>query len=287
MSTEAKRQFCTFVVEGLVFGIQVEHVQEVLMHQEMTPVPLAPRTVRGLLNLRGQIVTAIEMRTRLGLRDRPADSLPTIVVVRVGEDIVSLLVDEIGDVVDIGADGVEPPPRPFAAPRARCFRESARCKEAWCSFSTFERPSTSRWRRTQYRSNDLAVGLEAWMRALVVDDSRVMRSILRRTLLKEGLDVVEAGDGDEALARLDEPGRFDLMLVDWNMPGVNGLELVRRVRADPRHAATPMMMVTSEVEAEPIREALDAGANDYLMKPFTEDDLRGKLLWLGVTVRDT
>lgn len=110
MGAEKTRQFCTLLVEGLVFGIEVEHIQEVLMYQEMTPVPLAPRTVRGLLNLRGQIVTAIEMRTRLGLRERPAGQLPMIVVVRVGDDVVSLLVDEIGDVVDIAADAVERPP---------------------------------------------------------------------------------------------------------------------------------------------------------------------------------
>lgn len=110
MGAETTRQFCTFLVEGLTFGVQVEHVQEVLMYQEMTPVPLAPRMVRGLLNLRGNIVTAIEMRTRLGLRERPDDQRPMIVVVRVGDAIASLLVDEIGDVVDISADGVERPP---------------------------------------------------------------------------------------------------------------------------------------------------------------------------------
>lgn len=125
------------------------------------------------------------------------------------------------------------------------------------------------------------------MRALVVDDSRVMRSILRRTLLKEGFEVVEAEDGGDALARLADGAGFALVLVDWNMPGVNGLEFVRRVRADARYAATPMMMVTSEVEAELIEQALAAGANDYLMKPFTEEALREKLLCLGITERDT
>jgi len=104
------RQFCTFVLDGLYFGVEVKKVQEVIRYQEMTRVPLAPKVVRGLINLRGQIVTAIDLRRRLELAERPADRLPMNVVVRGDEGAMSLLVDEIGDVVEVQEDSFERPP---------------------------------------------------------------------------------------------------------------------------------------------------------------------------------
>lgn len=108
----AERQFCTFYVEGLCFGIGVREVQEVIRYQEMTRVPLAASVVRGLINLRGQIVTAIDLRRRLGLHDRAdaAESLPMNLVVRTDDGVVSLLVDEIGEVVEVDEDTFERPP---------------------------------------------------------------------------------------------------------------------------------------------------------------------------------
>ncbi len=119
-------------------------------------------------------------------------------------------------------------------------------------------------------------------RALVVDDSRAMRAILSQFLKAEGFEVSEAGDGDEALRRLEDAGRVDVVLVDWNMPGMDGLTLVRTVRADPRFAAIRILMVTTETDVSLIQAALDAGANEYLMKPFVTDALREKLLLLGM-----
>lgn len=101
------RQFTTFHVEDLFFGIDVLKVQEVLRHQGMTSVPLAPPVIRGLINLRGQIVTAIDMRRRLGLPPREAGSRLMNIVVRYGEEAISLLVDEIGDVLQVDADKFE------------------------------------------------------------------------------------------------------------------------------------------------------------------------------------
>ncbi|MBK6922268.1 MAG: chemotaxis protein CheW [Deltaproteobacteria bacterium] len=92
------RQLCTFSLGDLIFGVEVTHVQEVIRYQEMTSVPLAPRIIRGLINLRGQIVTAIDMRARLQLQPREGE-LPMNVVLRTADGVVSLLVDEIGDVV--------------------------------------------------------------------------------------------------------------------------------------------------------------------------------------------
>ena len=96
-----RKQFSTFLVDRLLFGVAVERVQEVIRYQEMTRVPLAPPVVKGLINLRGQIVTAVDLRRRLGLRERPASNLPMNVVIRHDDGAVSFLVDEIGDVLEV------------------------------------------------------------------------------------------------------------------------------------------------------------------------------------------
>lgn len=106
-------QYCTFWVDDLYFGVAVAEVQEVLRHQPMTPVPRANEAVRGLINLRGQIVTALDLRVRLGLPPRPEGVLPMNVIVRSRGEVVSLLVDDIGDVIDPRDQGsleLEPAP---------------------------------------------------------------------------------------------------------------------------------------------------------------------------------
>lgn len=106
----APQQFCTFFIDSQFFGVPVQQVQEVIRYQEMTRVPLVPRVIRGLINLRGQIVVAVDLRRRLGLSDRPDDQLPMNVVVRTADGAVSLLVDEIGDVLEVQEDTFERPP---------------------------------------------------------------------------------------------------------------------------------------------------------------------------------
>jgi purine-binding chemotaxis protein CheW len=103
-------QICTFFLDGHFFGVPVRQVQEVIRFQEMTLVPLVPLVVRGLINLRGQIVTAIDLRRRLGMTERPADRLPMNVVVRTDDGALSLLVDEIGDVIEVEEKTFEQPP---------------------------------------------------------------------------------------------------------------------------------------------------------------------------------
>ena len=105
-----RKQFCTFFLDGMRFGVDVQKVQEVVPYQEMTRVPLAPSTVRGLLNLRGQIVTGIDLRRRLELAERPPGRLPMNVVLRGEDSPVSFLVDEIGEVIEVAADAWERPP---------------------------------------------------------------------------------------------------------------------------------------------------------------------------------
>jgi purine-binding chemotaxis protein CheW len=107
----ASQQLCTFVLQGQFFGVPVPQVQEVIRYQETTRVPLVSEVVSGLINLRGQIVTAIDLRRCLGMPDRPAEQLPVNVVVRTGDGLVSLLVDDIGDVIDVSKDSYESAPQ--------------------------------------------------------------------------------------------------------------------------------------------------------------------------------
>jgi purine-binding chemotaxis protein CheW len=109
------RQLCTFFVADRFFGVDVTRVQEVIRYQEMTRVPLSSAVVSGLINLRGQIVTAIEMRARLGLEARPIEQLPMNVVVRTADGPVSLLVDEIGDVLEVAEETLEQAPETMSA----------------------------------------------------------------------------------------------------------------------------------------------------------------------------
>jgi purine-binding chemotaxis protein CheW len=118
----AARQFCTFLLAGHHFGVDVTSVQEVVLAQEMTRVPLAPPVVRGLINLRGQIVTALDLRRRLDLPDRPDGGPPVNVVVLTPDGAVSLLVDEIGDVLDAPEAAFERPPETLAGPARDLIR---------------------------------------------------------------------------------------------------------------------------------------------------------------------
>ena len=120
------------------------------------------------------------------------------------------------------------------------------------------------------------------MHALVVDDSQTIRLILRKYLGKIGFDVVEATDGVEGITRLREMSQADLVLVDWNMPNMSGVDFVRAVRAIRQYDNLPLVMVTTNTELDQIASALEAGANEYIMKPFTQDVIQGKLELLGL-----
>jgi two-component system chemotaxis response regulator CheY len=120
------------------------------------------------------------------------------------------------------------------------------------------------------------------MRALVIDDSRAIRAIIRAILKESGLDVIEAGNGREGLAQLQAAPDVELVLVDWNMPEMNGLEFIEAVRAQRAFDAVRILMVTTETEVSQVMRALSAGANEYLMKPFTKEVLVAKLNLLDV-----
>ena len=121
------------------------------------------------------------------------------------------------------------------------------------------------------------------MHALLIDDSRALRKIVRGILTELGFEVTEAGHGGEGLARLAEMKSMpDVILVDWNMPEMDGLEFIRAVRANPAYGDLPLMMVTTETEMERMAVALVAGANEYLMKPFDKQAIEDKLQILGI-----
>lgn len=119
------------------------------------------------------------------------------------------------------------------------------------------------------------------MRAMIVDHSRFARRHVRAMLEKEGFECVEAPDGHAGIEMLHAGTVFDLVLVDWNMPGMNGPEMVRLLRREG-FASLRIMMVTTEGDAGAIEQALNAGADEYLMKPFDDEALADKLALMGV-----
>ncbi len=120
-------------------------------------------------------------------------------------------------------------------------------------------------------------------RAMVVDDSRAMRMLLSKTLTQSGFSVVQAADGKQGLEMLAREGQdIGLVLVDWNMPEMDGLQFVQNVRSQASLAGVRLMMVTTETEIEQMARALEAGADEYIMKPFTPEVIQDKLRLLGV-----
>jgi two-component system, chemotaxis family, chemotaxis protein CheY len=121
------------------------------------------------------------------------------------------------------------------------------------------------------------------MKAMIVDDSRAMRSMLRKILKENGFEVVaEAENGRDALDQLLQHDFLDLMLLDWNMPVMNGYDLLCEVRRHAKWNDMRVMLVTTETEASQILRALDAGADEYLIKPFVKEALRDKLQVMGL-----
>ncbi|MBL9084651.1 MAG: response regulator [Planctomycetales bacterium] len=120
------------------------------------------------------------------------------------------------------------------------------------------------------------------MHALVIDDSRPIRRIESGILNELGFETSTAENGRQGLEQLQTTTLPDVVLVDWNMPEMNGLEFIQAVRKEARFASLPVLMVTTETETEQMLKALEAGANEYLMKPFQKEGLVEKLRMVGV-----
>jgi len=122
------------------------------------------------------------------------------------------------------------------------------------------------------------------VRAMVIDDSRAIRLILGKMLKELGFEVVDAENGAVAIERLKTSEKMDIALVDWNMPEMNGYEFVCAVRKEDAYKDLPLMMVTTETEMSQVIKALEAGANEYVMKPFTKEMITEKLTLMGIPV---
>ena len=120
------------------------------------------------------------------------------------------------------------------------------------------------------------------MRAIVIDDSRAIRTILGNMLREMGFEVGEAVNGRDAMMHLKASDPPDLAMLDWNMPEMNGFDLLVRVRANRAFDPMKIVMVTTETETSQMIKALEAGANEYVMKPFTKEVIREKLRLLGI-----
>jgi len=121
------------------------------------------------------------------------------------------------------------------------------------------------------------------VKALIVDDSKAIRMLLSITLSQLGYEVLEAANGKEALQMIEAGiSGVKLVLADWNMPEMNGLDLLKRLRQNPALSSLAIVMVTTETEIDQIAEAMEAGANEYVMKPFTRDILVEKLELAGI-----
>jgi two-component system chemotaxis response regulator CheY len=120
-------------------------------------------------------------------------------------------------------------------------------------------------------------------KALVVDDSRAMRMILSRTLSESGFEVAQAADGQAALDTMAREGAsIGLVLLDWNMPQISGIEVVEKLRAERAYDGVRLVMVTTETEIEQMARALELGADEYIMKPFTREAVEDKLRLIGM-----
>ncbi len=137
------QQFCTFFLQDQFFGVPVEQVQEVIRYQEMTRVPLVPQVIRGLINLRGQIVMALDLRRRFGMEERPESQLPMNVVVRTSDGAVSFLVDEIGDVLEAGEEALERPPETLRGETRELVRGVYKLQERLMLVLDTEKAATS------------------------------------------------------------------------------------------------------------------------------------------------
>lgn len=122
------------------------------------------------------------------------------------------------------------------------------------------------------------------MKAFVVDDAVTVRMMVGQSLNKMGFETVLAKDGQEALEQAAETSVVDLFVIDWNMPKLNGLELVKALRQHPQYQTTPVLMATAETDLERVVAALSAGVDEYIMKPFTEEMLKEKLEIIGFNV---
>ena len=231
-TNENLTEYVTATIGGQLFGMPILRVQDVFMPERLTRVPLAPPEIAGVLNLRGRIVTLIDMRCRLGLGQRGDDGSAMAIGVECAGESYGLLIDQVGEVLTFDDAGREPNPTNLeSAFGARVGgHPSPRRKITHCPR---RRPDSRYRRRRRWRHEKVwqfqqmnQNGEGAMKTCLIVDDSSVIRKVARRIL--EGLEfqIVEAEDGEQALeaCRTHLP---EAILLDWNMPKMDGYEFLR------------------------------------------------------------
>ncbi len=285
------QEYVTATIGSQLFGLPIRRVQDVFMPERVTRVPLAPPEIAGVLNMRGRIVTLIDLRRRLGLPDRTENGPVMAIGVELRGESYGLLIDAVGEVLkldDRGARGEPGQSRPRACarvgrhpPARRPVADGAR-----------RRPRARHRRRARPRHELKEIPAQAGARmnhsedvmmktCLVVDDSSVIRKVARRIL--EGLEfqIVEAEDGEQALDACKQQ-LPEAILLDWNMPKMDGYEFLRSLRRLPGGDGPKVVFCTTENDVAHIARALHAGANEYIMKPFDKEIVEAKFQEVGL-----
>jgi CheY-like chemotaxis protein len=270
-SNEDNRVLVTLTVGEQLCGVPVLAVRDILGEQVITRIPLAPPEIAGSLNLRGRIVTAIDLRRRLRLPPAPPGQARMAVVAEQGGELYALLVDQVSEVLSLDASMFERNPPTLQKMLGRVQHRHLPSR----------RTPAGRAGRGQ-AAGIVRSGVGDMTRTcLVVDDSRVVRKVARRILEAHGFAVTEAVDGQKALDACHEH-LPDCVLLDWNMPIMDGLQFLRALRKEFGPNNPPVVFCTTENDIGHIEIAISNGAQEYIMKPFDEDILTGKLAQLGL-----
>ena len=291
-AAEHVTEYVTVTIGGQLFGLPISRVQDVFMPDRLTRVPLAPPEIAGVLNLRGRIVTAIDMRARLGLAAR-ADGKPVMAVgIELKGESYGLLVDAVGEVMKLAETAPARPIRSISIARlARVAgrRLSARRPAAWSC-------STSIACSTSANGADGGMRTAAWecKRAAASEGVRRHENLFGRRRLQRHPQGGAAnsgragiqdhrGRGRRAGARAHASAQMpDAVLLDWNMPKMDGYEFLKALRRLPGGDRPKVVFCTTENDVAHIARALHAGANEYIMKPFDKEIVEAKFQEVGL-----
>ena len=285
------KEYVTAMIGGQLFGLPILRVQDVFMPERLTRVPLAPPEIAGVLNLRGRIVTLIDMRRRFGLGEREPGATAMAIGVESRGESYGLLIDSVGEVLKLDEGTREPNPVNLDARLARVssgiyrldgqLLDRARRRPRARHRSERDGGVTDSSERLVEAELDRQERGNAMKTCLVVDDSSVIRKVARRILEGLEFEIVEAEDGEQALdaCRRKLP---DAILLDWNMPKMDGYEFLRTLRRLPGGDSPKVVFCTTENDVAHIARALHAGANEYIMKPFDKEIVEAKFQEVGL-----
>ncbi len=276
-------EYVTAMIGGQLFGLPISRVQDVFMPERVTRVPLSSREIAGVLNLRGRIVTVVDMRARLGLPQPEDGKVPMAVGVDLRGESYGLLIDQIGEVLRLPEAGMEENPVNLDPRMAKLAGGVHRLDGQLMVVLDVDRVLET---RNQSADGCLSQRKHRSRRTkmktcLVVDDSSVVRKIARRILEGLEFEVTEAEDGSKAL-EICQRKLPDAVLLDWNMPVMDGFEFMGHMRRLPGGDEPKVVFCTTENNVAHIAQALSGGANEYIMKPFDKDIIADKFAEVGL-----